>query len=142
MPQESAAGLGYALTMVLVRSRVSLFVGVLLATTVVALSAHLKVEKTLPETGATIEVAPKELRVWFSQNPTMPVSGLSLEGPNGKVEVSKVTAGQTDGKADRSLVATITGTLAPGKYTASWKTSGSDGHILTGTFEFTLKATQ
>lgn len=132
--------LGYALGMSLVRSRVSMLVGVLLASTVVALSAHLKVEKTLPETGATVEAAPKELRVWFSQNPTLPISGLSLEGPNGKVELGKVAAGQTDGKADRSLMAEITGTLAPGKYTASWKTSGNDGHIMTGTFEFTLKA--
>jgi methionine-rich copper-binding protein CopC len=128
--------------MILVRSRVFLLVGVLLAGTVAALSAHLKVEKTLPESGATIEAAPKELRVWFSQSPTLPVSGLALEGPNGKVEMGKVAAGQTDGKADRSLMAAITGTLAPGKYTASWKTSGNDGHILTGTFEFTLKSTQ
>jgi methionine-rich copper-binding protein CopC len=128
--------------MILVRSRVFLLVGALLASTVVALSAHLKVEKTFPESGATIEATPKELRVWFSQSPTLPVSGLALEGPNGKVELGKVAAGQTDGKADRSVMAAITGTLAPGKYTASWKTSGSDGHILTGTFEFTLKANQ
>ncbi len=125
-----------------VRSRVFVLVGVLLAGSVVALSAHLKVEKTLPETGATIEAAPKELRVWFSQNPTLPVSSLTLEGPNGKVEVGKVAAGQTDGKADHSVMAAIVGTLVPGKYTASWKTSGSDGHILTGTFEFTLKSGQ
>jgi methionine-rich copper-binding protein CopC len=133
---------GYAVRMISVRARVSLLVGVLLAGTVVAVSAHLKVEKTFPESGATIELAPKELRVWFSQSPTLPVSGLALEGPGGKVEVGKVAAGQTDGKADHSLVAAISGTLAPGKYTASWKTSGSDGHILTGTFEFTLKTPQ
>jgi methionine-rich copper-binding protein CopC len=131
--------LSYALRMSLVRSRMFVLVGVLLASAVVALSAHLKVEKTLPESGATITAAPKELRVWFSQNPTLPVSSLTLEGPNGKVEMGKVAAGQTDGKADRSVVAAIVGTLTPGKYTASWKTSGSDGHILTGTFEFTLK---
>lgn len=131
--------LSYAQRMSLVRSRLFV-VGVLLASAVVALSAHLKVEKTLPESGATIAAAPKELRVWFSQNPTLPVSSLSLEGPNGKVEMGKVAAGQTDGKADRSVMAAIVGTLAPGKYTASWRTSGSDGHILTGTFEFTLKA--
>jgi methionine-rich copper-binding protein CopC len=128
--------------MILVRSRVFLLVGALLVSTVVALSAHLKVEKTFPESGATIEATPKELRVWFSQNPTLPVSGLALEGPSGKVELGKVAAGQTDGKPDRSLAAGIAATLAPGKYTASWKTSGNDGHIQTGTFEFILKASQ
>jgi methionine-rich copper-binding protein CopC len=103
----------------------------------VALSAHLAVSKTFPVTGGTITTTPDRLQVWFTQAPTMAVSALSLEGPKGKVELGKVAAGQADGKADRSLVAPIVGKLEPGKYIGSWKTSGNDGHILTGTFEFT-----
>ena len=53
-------------------------------------------------------------------------------------QLFEVAAGQADGKPDRSLVAPIVGELEPGKYTASWKTSGNDGHILNGTFEFTV----
>ncbi len=105
----------------------------------VALSAHLKVEKTFPESDATVSSVPDRLQVWFSQAPTVPVSSLSLEGPNGKVAVGKATAGKMDGKTDRSIVAPITGTLSAGKYTVTWKTSGSDGHILTGTFDFIVK---
>jgi hypothetical protein len=67
------------------------------------------------------------------------VSGLTLEGPSGKVELGKVTAGKVEGKADNSLVAPVVGTVPPGAYTVSWRTSGADGHILTGTFEFTFK---
>lgn len=103
----------------------------------VTLSAHLAVSKTFPVADSTVTTAPDRLQVWFTQAPTMPVSALSLEGPKGKIELGKVAAGQADGKADRSLVAPIVGTLEPGKYTASWKTSGNDGHILTGTFAFT-----
>lgn len=121
------------------RFRVHALVALLLTGAVVSLSAHLKVEKTVPETGAVIESAPKELRVWFSQSPTVPVSSLALAGPDGAITLGKVAAGQTDGKPDRSLVAPVTGTMPAGKYTATWKTSGGDGHIQTGTFEFTLK---
>jgi methionine-rich copper-binding protein CopC len=67
------------------------------------------------------------------------VSGLALEGSSGKIELGKVTAGMAEGKADNSLVAPIVGTVAPGVYTVNWRTSGADGHILTGTFEFTFK---
>ncbi|MSO48354.1 MAG: copper resistance protein CopC [Acidobacteria bacterium] len=101
--------------------------------------AHLKVDKTFPVSGATVTTAPTQIQVWFSQAPTVAVSGLTLEGPSGKVELGKVIAGMADGKADNSLVAFVVGTVASGAYTVSWKTSGADGHILTGTFEFTFK---
>lgn len=110
----------------------------LLSATAMALPVHLSVSKTFPATGTTITETPSHLQVWFSQAPTLAVSALSLEGPKGKVELGKVALGQSEGKADRSLVASIGGSLQPGKYTATWKTSGSDGHMLNGTFEFTL----
>ncbi len=105
----------------------------------VALSAHLKVEKTFPETDATVTSIPDHLQVWFSQAPTVPVSSFTLEGPDGKVTMGKPVAGKLEGKADKSIVAPITGTITAGKYTATWKTSGSDGHIQTGTFDFIVK---
>jgi len=110
----------------------------LLSIAVVGLSAHLKVERTTPVADSTVAEAPTRIQVWFSQNPTMAVSALSLEGPQGTVELGKVEAGRTDGKPDRSLVAPVIGRLVPGAYTATWKTSGSDGHIQTETFTFTF----
>lgn len=118
--------------------------GLAVAGLVVGLStvvlAHLKVEKTLPETDSVVTQAPGEIRVWFSQAPSLPVSALALEGPSGRIELGKVVAGtqpdQPD-KTDQSITAPVKGPMAPGKYTASWKTSGADGHILTGTFAFT-----
>jgi methionine-rich copper-binding protein CopC len=121
------------------RLRTLLPLAVILVASVAVLSAHLKVDKTFPATGGTVSTAPTQIQVWFSQAPSVAVSGLTLEGPSGKVELGKLAAGMTDGKADNSLVAPVVGKVAPGKYTASWKTSGTDGHILTGTFEFTFK---
>ena len=77
--------------------------------------------------------------MWFSQAPTLAVSALALEGPSGKVELGKVAAGMAEGKADNSVVAPVVGTVTPGVYTVNWRTSGADGHILTGTFAFTIK---
>lgn len=111
----------------------------ILLVTSVALFAHLKVEKTFPEADATVTSAPDHVQVWFSQAPTVPVSSLTLEGPDGKVPMGKAVAGKVEGKLDRSIVAPITGTLGAGKYTVTWKTSGSDGHIQTGTFDFIVK---
>ena len=67
------------------------------------------------------------------------MSALALEGPSGKVELGKVAAGMAEGKADNSVVAPVVGTVTPGVYTVNWRTSGADGHILTGTFAFTIK---
>lgn len=111
---------------------------VLLAAAVAGLAAHLKVERSFPEADSTLSTAPTRLQVWFSQSPTVAISSLTLEGPDGKVSTGKATAGQTDGKPDRSLIAPITGPVGAGKYTVTWKTSGSDGHIQTGTFTFTF----
>lgn len=112
---------------------------ILLIVCVVSVSAHLKVEKTFPAADSSVATTPDRLQVWFSQAPTVPVSSLTLEGPDGRVTLGKVAAGRQDGKPDRSLLAPITGVMAAGTYTVTWKTSGADGHIQTDTFVFTFK---
>lgn len=106
----------------------------------VTLSAfHFRVEKTMPLEGATITVAPKQIQIWFSEAPTLVVSSLTVTGPSGKVELGKLAAGRNSDGPDNSIVADVKGVLAPGNYTVAWRASGRDGHMLTGTFEFTLK---
>ena len=107
----------------------------------VTLSAfHLRVEKTTPVEGATITVAPKQIQVWFSEAPTLVVSSITVTGPSGKVELGKLALGKNSDAPDNSVVAGVRGALSPGKYIVSWRTSGKDGHMLAGTYEFTLKS--
>jgi methionine-rich copper-binding protein CopC len=120
--------------------RVGLLIIALAAASGALLSAHLKVDRTLPATGGTIATAPKQLQVWFTEMPTLAVSALVLEGPSGKAELGKLALGKINNEPDKSIVADVVSALAPGKYKVSWRTSGADGHMLTGTFEFTLKA--
>jgi methionine-rich copper-binding protein CopC len=112
----------------------ALTVAVALASTVVF--AHLAVRKSLPEKGATLTTSPSSVQVWFTQEPEMEKSGLTLTGPQGAVTLGSVTAGP-----ERSLVASVSGKLTAGAYTLTWKTAGDDGHVLTGTIPFSVAAT-
>jgi methionine-rich copper-binding protein CopC len=69
---------------------------------------------------------------------TLVFASTTWEDTTGRFTLGKVTAGQTDGKADHSLVAEVTGAMTPGAYTVRWKTSGKDGHMLTGSFGYTF----
>lgn len=113
---------------------------VALLTAVTLPAFHMRVEKTTPVEGATIAVAPKQIQIWFSETPTLVVSSIILTGPSGKIELGRLTPGKNGDTPDNSVVADVRGALSPGKYLVSWKTSGKDGHMLTGTYEFTLKS--
>jgi hypothetical protein len=113
---------------------------VVLLTAVTLPAFHMRVEKTTPVEGATITVAPKQIQIWFSETPTLVVSSITVTGPSGKVELGKLALGRNGDAPDNSVVVDVKGALSPGKYLVSWKTSGKDGHMLTGAYEFTLKS--
>ena len=97
-------------------------------------SAHMAYSKSLPAKDATISESPNHLRVWFTQDPELAVSQLSLEGPNGEVALGKTTVAD-----ENSLVADISGALGPGSYTVRWRSAGNDGHVQRGDFAFTIR---
>ncbi len=107
---------------------------VALAALAAAAFAHLAVEGTSPEDGATLEGPVRTLRVWFNQAPDVPLSSLELEGPTGAMSVEGLhTMGEKD------LMARVSGRMPDGTYTARWRTAGDDGHILHGQWTFTIK---
>ena len=97
--------------------------------------AHLAATKTMPDTDAVVAESPQQIQVWFTQDPDPAVSQLSLEGPAGAVEL-----GDTKVSDEKSLMAMVPGTLAPGSYTVSWRTAGDDGHVRRGDFGFAVRA--
>jgi methionine-rich copper-binding protein CopC len=94
--------------------------------------AHLKTTKTLPADGSTVAEVP-EVRVWFNQEPDAALSRLTLEGPGGEIAL-----GDVETRGEKDLAATVTGELTPGDYTATWRTAGDDGHVMEGTWSFTV----
>jgi copper resistance protein C len=100
------------------------------ATTVVA---HMKASKMEPAANSTV-TTPARIQVWFTQAPDPKVSKLELAGPAGPVKLAgfQVTAA-------KSIVASVDGALADGRYTARWQAAGDDGHVQKGEYGFTVK---
>jgi copper resistance protein C len=102
------------------------------------LAAHLDVVKTMPADKSTVADAPSRVQIWFSQQPSSRVSRLEMKGPGGDVPLGEVEIN----REDRSIGAPVAGTLARGSYEVSWRTAGDDGHVMRGTFTFTLAPTE
>ena len=95
--------------------------------------ADLKASKTSPEDGATLGGPVRTLRVWFNQEPDVPLSKLELEGPAGPMKVEGLHT-----MGDKDLMARVSGRMPDGSYTARWETAGDDGQVLTGEWTFTV----
>jgi methionine-rich copper-binding protein CopC len=116
------------------RAVVSALVVLALSTLV---QAHTKLEKSDPADGATLTTSPKWVQLFFNEKPDLKVSKVELTGPSGKVEL-----GAAHSMADKDIMSTIDRTLDSGKYTVSWQTAGKDGHVIKGSFSFTVSRAQ
>jgi methionine-rich copper-binding protein CopC len=114
--------------------------GLLLGTLVLAslvsapVAAHVKLLRSSPAADATIDRSPAQLRLWFSEEPLLPMSAVTLTGPKGVIKLDPPRAG-----GERSLVVTVGFALESGAYRINWKTAGDDGHVLQGTVNFSIK---
>jgi methionine-rich copper-binding protein CopC len=108
---------------------------VLVVASVAVATAHLRVQKSMPEADAILAASPDHVQVWFSQAPDPAISRLTLEGADGEIAVGATTVHD-----DRSLKAMLPSALAGGDYTVKWRTAGDDGHTQRGDFAFTVLA--
>lgn len=98
---------------------------------------HLKLTRTLPAADSTVQQAPKQLELWFTEAPELAMTKVSLANAAGtSVAVGKVASG---GNASApSVVVPITGAMAAGKYTVTWRAASRDGHPMNGAFNFSI----
>lgn len=109
--------------------------GLLLTVPVAAFAFHNRLAKSLPAADSA-EAAPKEIRLWFTEQVDPKLSSISLlRSDSSKVEIGK--AGGTDDA--KSIAAPVPTTLAPGGYIVVWRTAGDDGHAVRGKYPFTVK---
>lgn len=105
----------------------------LLVATVVAPMRHNRLLKAEPGIEATVTASPAQIRLWFKEPPELTMSGITLADSAGKpVATGAVKA--TDDKT--SISVPVSAPLAKGKYTVTWKTAGTDGHVIRGSFGF------
>lgn len=97
---------------------------------------HLALSKSEPLADSTVTVAPKQLKLWFSEPVHVAMTSVRLVAQDSaNVVLDKPTQATAAGSP---VVFPVKGAMKAGQYRASWKTMGNDGHAVSGEFRFTL----
>jgi methionine-rich copper-binding protein CopC len=98
---------------------------------------HLRLERSAPADSSVVE-PPAAVSLWFSQVTALNVTRVLVRSAAGD---TIPTLGLTREAAAKSpVVAAFRAPLAAGAYTVDWRTMAADGHVVRGTFGFTVKA--
>ena len=101
---------------------------------------HLELTRAEPRKGDTVTVSPAELKLWFSESVQPKAVSVRLTSPQRKaVALGAVTV---DSLPKSPAVVTVPTTLEPGTYWVAWHALASDGHPGSGSFSFTVRATE
>ena len=100
-----------------------------------SVARHNRLVKAEPGIDATVGKSPAQIRLWFKETPELAVSSIKLSDAAAKPFATGDVIG-TDDKL--SIAVPVTSPLPPGKYTVTWKTAGTDGHVIRGSFGFTV----
>ena len=99
--------------------------------------AHAHLKSATPAIGSTVQTAPTELDLKFSEGLNLKFTGVKLTGP-AKTAVATGAAALGAGD-DTTLVVPVSDTLGTGAYTVAWHALSTDGHKTNGTYTFTVK---
>jgi putative copper export protein/methionine-rich copper-binding protein CopC len=98
--------------------------------------AHLALESSEPASGAQLNVAPRELRLTFTEEVEVAVARIWFRDAAGTpVALSPL---RTPDDSAQVIVATISAPLTAGTHSVQWQVAGTDGHPVRGTFSFTI----
>jgi copper resistance protein C len=101
-----------------------------------AVWAHVTLVSSAPAAGEVVAGAPTQVRVVFSGRVEAQYSTLTVFAPDGsQVALGSVVFAEG---SDREFMAAMPPVSMPGRYTVRWRTAGADGHVLEGSFAFTL----
>ncbi|WP_052090461.1 copper resistance CopC family protein [Modestobacter caceresii] len=97
--------------------------------------AHDALVSSSPVAGAAVPTAPSSVELEFSATPLPLGTEVLVLGPDGAV----VSTGAAEIR-DTTVVQSLTAELSAGSYTVQWRSTSSDGHPLTGSWDFTVAA--
>ena len=113
--------------------------GGLLTTALVAVagsaSAHSLLLESVPAPGAALAEAPRQLMLRFNNRIERSLSRVRLVDSRGADQALVVSVGVAE-PADRLTAAVPP--LAPGRWRVEWQVLSTDGHVVSGRFDFTL----
>ncbi|KOV85493.1 hypothetical protein ADL03_12730 [Nocardia sp. NRRL S-836] len=105
--------------------------------TTVPASAHAELKSSTPASGATLDTAPKQVELVFSDAVSLPEGeAVVITGPDGaRWPVTQAHA------VNSTITAAVDPAAAkPGAHTLAWTAQADDGDIIKGTVTFTLSA--
>ena len=97
-------------------------------------AAHSLLLESTPAAGATLPAAPRELRLRFNNRIEKPLSRVRLLDGKGAVQT---VALHTEGTAPDWLSGPLP-PLGPGRWRVEWQVLSTDGHVVSGRFEFNI----
>ncbi len=98
-----------------------------------AASAHAHLVRATPAAGGTVQAAPSEVTLRFSEKLEPKFSSVVVRDSAGK-QVDKGDASVD--KADRMVIRVLLPPLEPGVYKVEWKAVSADTHKVNGDFTF------
>lgn len=99
---------------------------------------HLRLKSSFPAKDTTLNTAPDAVRLWLSEPADLPATRITVTDAKGAaVPVEKLTRGAT---ADDPVVGKFTTAPGNGTYNVTWKAMSKDGHVVNGTFAFSVHA--
>lgn len=99
-------------------------------------AAHASLKSSVPQAGAVLPAAPKEVTMTFNEKIEQAFSSATLSDGAGKaIATGKARVDETD----PTILHLALPALASGDYTVSWAVAGQDGHRRKGSFTFSVK---
>jgi copper resistance protein C len=114
----------------IMRTLVTAISALLVVFGVIAAEAHASLDHAEPRGGSTVETAPREITLWFTEN---------LEPAFSTIDVRDADGARVDqGKAQVSETVMRVGLkpLPPGTYKVHWRAVSADTHAIEGSFSF------
>jgi methionine-rich copper-binding protein CopC len=96
---------------------------------------HNHLVKSSPAAGDTLKTSPSEVRLWFNERPEIPFTSVTLLTSD-STKIVTIKAVKTDDSM--AVAAPLATPLKPGSYLVTWRTAGSDGHAMRGTYRFSI----
>lgn len=92
--------------------------------------AHASLDRTEPRAGSTVETAPREITLWFTENLEPAFSTIDVRDADGaRVDQGKAQVNET-------IMRVGLKPLPPGTYKVHWRAVSADTHAIEGSFSF------
>lgn len=95
---------------------------------------HAHLRRSEPAAGSRITTSPQLIRLWFSEQPELTMTFVSLKDATGRAFAVGTPANDQGDALGVSF--RVADSLPPGRYTITWRTAASDGHLSRGSFSF------